>query len=119
MTNRIGFGAARFPPQPEATRAERIERAEQMLARALNLRTLVAVVGNGCSQPLGYPGWAGFARGVLEHSLSALESRQDEEATTSVLAEVRVHHDELLRAEEPEPTDLAYLDRDRKTTGSR
>lgn len=37
----------------------------QMLSRALDSDTTVAFVGAGCSAPLGYPTWTGFAQSVL------------------------------------------------------
>lgn len=108
MTHRIGFGVARFAPPAGASRAERIERAEQMLARALNLRTLVAVVGSGCSRPMGYPSWTGFAAEVVEHSAAALEERRDEPGAAAALAEVRAFRAGLAGGETLPATDLTY-----------
>lgn len=99
---------ARFAPQPGARRAERIERAEQMLSRALNLRTLVAVVGNGCSRPLGYPSWTGFARQALEHSIAALEERRDEPEAAAALADVLGLREALGEAEIVPANDLTF-----------
>ena len=35
---------------------------EQLLFRYLNTKTVVALVGSGCSLGLGYPTWKGFAK---------------------------------------------------------
>jgi tetratricopeptide (TPR) repeat protein len=40
-----------------------------MLAHALNQGTTVAVVGTGCSIPLGYPSWKSFATDLIDQTL--------------------------------------------------
>ena len=37
----------------------------QLLFRYLNTKTVVAIIGSGCSRPLGYPNWKEFATDVL------------------------------------------------------
>lgn len=61
-----GFLAHRLPVASDVAILTRLERNKDMLSRCLNLRTTVAVVGAGCSNPLGYPLWAGFVAAVLE-----------------------------------------------------
>jgi tetratricopeptide (TPR) repeat protein len=75
MGSWIGFGAHRLQPDPEATREERILRSREMLARVLNVRTLVAFLGSGCSAPLGYPTWREFAQVAVELTLRDLQER--------------------------------------------
>jgi tetratricopeptide (TPR) repeat protein len=64
-----GFGAQRFPLDPQSPPKERQERTRIMLARALNLRTVVALVGSGCSAPLGYPTWNTLVADVIREAL--------------------------------------------------
>ncbi|HEU0015981.1 MAG TPA: SIR2 family protein [Longimicrobium sp.] len=66
MERIAGFGAERFPLEPRSPRTERVERSRIMLARALNLRTVVAFIGSGCSAPLGYPTWRELVGGVVQ-----------------------------------------------------
>ena len=75
MRSWLGFGAHRLQPDPEATREERILRSREMLARVLNVRTLVAFLGSGCSAPLGYPTWREFAYGAVALTLRDLQER--------------------------------------------
>ncbi|HEV7737060.1 MAG TPA: SIR2 family protein, partial [Chlamydiales bacterium] len=51
-----------------STFEQRQEHIKNMLARYLNLRTVVALIGSGASIPLGYPSWTGFAKNTLEHA---------------------------------------------------
>lgn len=44
-----------------------------MLAHSLTQGTTVAVVGSGCSVPLGYPTWARFAAEIVDLTLDALD----------------------------------------------
>ena len=61
----LAFGTERFPPNELASREDREQRTMIMLARALNLRTVVAFVGSGCSAPLGYPPWRQLVKQVV------------------------------------------------------
>ncbi len=49
-----------------------------MLARALNLRSTVALVGAGCSAALGYPLWNAMVQRLIKDALDSLETREDE-----------------------------------------
>lgn len=51
---------------PQASFSQRQEHILNMLARYLNLRTVVALVGAGASIPLGYPSWTDFAKNTLK-----------------------------------------------------
>ncbi|HEY0514044.1 MAG TPA: SIR2 family protein [Thermoanaerobaculia bacterium] len=65
--------AAHMLPLPSGVDAEaRTRHSRQMLFRALNLKTTIAVVGSGCSVPLGYPTWSGFTEQVLSETIQAL-----------------------------------------------
>jgi tetratricopeptide (TPR) repeat protein len=70
----VSLGAHRLRPRKNATREESLQRSREMLFHALSLRTTVAVVGSGCSAPLGYPTWRGFATEVVDLTLEALGS---------------------------------------------
>lgn len=72
MSRTVSLGAHRLPLSAEASREERLERSREMLFHALTQETVVAVVGTGCSMPLGYPSWRGFAAELVERSLDAL-----------------------------------------------
>src|SRR5690348_6258687 len=54
---------------------ERSERARQMLARTLVMGTTVGFVGAGCSVPLGFPTWTGFATSVVKKTIEWLETK--------------------------------------------
>jgi len=71
MDERVGFGAHKFEPEWVATRDERLRRTREMLSRVLNLRSTVALVGAGCSVPLGYPTWAQFAQLLVAYTLES------------------------------------------------
>ncbi|MFP5248063.1 MAG: SIR2 family protein, partial [Thermoanaerobaculia bacterium] len=73
MTRIYGFGAERIAPPAGATPQELEERNRQMLSRALNLGTLVAFCGSGCSAPLGYPNWREFTRLAVEATVTAAQ----------------------------------------------
>jgi tetratricopeptide (TPR) repeat protein len=60
------FGTERFPYDRSASPDDQKKRIEIMLARALNLRTVVAFVGSGCSAPLGYPAWKALVADVVK-----------------------------------------------------
>jgi tetratricopeptide (TPR) repeat protein len=66
LSDYVAFGAHKLPPTRIADRDERIRSYEHMLCRALNLRTVVAFVGAGCSAAFGYPNWEEFARKTVE-----------------------------------------------------
>ena len=71
MTETVALAAHRLPPAPDASRKERLRRSREMLAHALTQGTTVAVVGSGCSTPLGYPTWKSFAAEVVDLALTA------------------------------------------------
>jgi hypothetical protein len=60
---------------------ERQKHIKNMLARYLNLRTVVALIGSGASIPLGYPSWTGFAENTLE---KASEFIKDEDFSGTI-----------------------------------
>lgn len=70
MKQILAFGAERFPLDSKATREARHQRSRVMLERALNLRTMIAFVGSGCSAPLGYPVWKGLVSNVIAETLA-------------------------------------------------
>jgi tetratricopeptide (TPR) repeat protein len=74
----FAFGAHKMPHQPGADRAERSRRNEHMLCRALNLGTVVAFVGAGCSAAFGYPNWARFAREMLAFTTRVTPGKHDD-----------------------------------------
>jgi tetratricopeptide (TPR) repeat protein len=61
-----GFVAHMPALHPGAGPEEIKARNERMLMHALSMRSTVAVVGSGCSQPLGYPSWGEFACRVID-----------------------------------------------------
>ena len=89
MDERLGFGVHKLDPKPGATRAERLQRSEHMLARVLNLNTTIAFVGSGCSVPLGYPMWREFTTKVVEETLATVKSTPSLKLTTSQLRRFR------------------------------
>ena len=108
MSRSIDFGAGRFPLRWDAGRSGRILRAEHMLARALNLRTLVVIAGSGCSVPSGRPDWATFVREVVEHAVEAVESRPADSETAGIREQLRDAREEVQGPKELEATDLMY-----------
>lgn len=72
MARVVSLGAHRLPLPPGASREERLDRSREMLAHALTQGTTVAVVGTGCSMPLGYPSWQEFAGELVDRSLEVL-----------------------------------------------
>jgi len=75
MAGTVALGAHRLPPAPDASREERLRRSREMLAHALTQEATVAVVGSGCSSPLGYPSWKSFAAEIVDLTLTALDGR--------------------------------------------
>lgn len=75
MASTIGPASHRLSLSPEAARDERLGRAREMLSRALSQETLVAVVGTGCSAPLGYPTWRQMAEELVRLALDKLRER--------------------------------------------
>jgi hypothetical protein len=71
MQQVMAFGAERFPLDPKATFPQRVARSRVMLERALNLRTMIAFVGSGCSAPLGYPVWRTLVSDVVQETFDA------------------------------------------------
>lgn len=84
MKQMLAFGAERFPLDPQATRPEREARSRVMLERALNLRTMIAFVGSGCSAPLGYPVWKDLVARVVAETRS--RKKWDADATARLKA---------------------------------
>lgn len=50
-------------------------RSLQMLARALNIRNLVAFIGSGLSRPYGHLTWDEFTKEVVEGTIKAIGTR--------------------------------------------
>ncbi|MFP3940573.1 MAG: SIR2 family protein [Thermoanaerobaculia bacterium] len=109
MSRSIDFGAGRFPLRWDAGRSGRILRAEHMLARALNLRTLVVIAGSGCSVPSGRPDWATFVREVVEHAVRAVERRPADSEASEIREQLREARDSLQGPEVLEAADLMYF----------
>jgi tetratricopeptide (TPR) repeat protein len=70
MEQILAFGNERFPIAPLASPEERETRSRITLARALNLRTVVAFIGSGCSAPLGYPVWRGLVTEIVKETIN-------------------------------------------------
>ena len=70
------FAPDRMELPPWADHDEWQERRRAMLARALNLRTVVAFLGSGCSAALGYPTWEDLTGRIIDGTLGALSSPQ-------------------------------------------
>jgi tetratricopeptide (TPR) repeat protein len=70
----VSLAAHRFPPRPGATYEERLARSREMLSHALSQGSTVAVVGSGCSAPLGYPNWRQLATEIVDLSLEAVRA---------------------------------------------
>lgn len=67
-------------------------RTRQMLARALNMRSVIGFVGAGISQAYGYPSWPDFAESVVRFTINAVGVPIDgptRELLTSYCAEPR------------------------------
>lgn len=84
MDERIGFAVHKLPPNPWASPEERLELNRQMLARVLNLHTLVAFVGAGCSVPLGYPTWQQMALNILSNAAKEFQRYPDNKSASEV-----------------------------------
>lgn len=52
---------------------------EWMLFRALNMKSVVAIVGSGCTIPLGYPTWPVFVHRLLSDMANALADFDEKE----------------------------------------
>ena len=76
MAPKATLGAHRLPPAPDAPREDRLRRSREMLFHALTQRAMVAVVGSGCSIPLGYPSWKRLATELIDRTLEVLSSRR-------------------------------------------
>lgn len=73
----VRFGAHKQRPPRWSNRDERQLHSIDMLCRVLNMRTTVAVVGSGCTIPLGYPTWEGFACGLVDRVADGLAGVTD------------------------------------------
>src|ERR1700720_2089952 len=82
LADYFAFGAHKMPHKLGADREERSKRNEHMLCRALNLGTVVAFVGAGCSAAFGYPTWSTFASEMIRLATGVTPSK---------------HHDALRR----------------------
>jgi len=74
----VALAAHRLPPAPDSSREERLRRSREMLAHSLTQGSTVAVVGSGCSAPLGYPSWKGFAEEIVDLTLAKGDGSQRE-----------------------------------------
>lgn len=72
----VSLEAHRLKPRFGASREERLERNREMLSHALSGGKLVAVVGSGCSAPLGYPTWGELTTTVLDRAVEFLKARR-------------------------------------------
>jgi tetratricopeptide (TPR) repeat protein len=69
--------AAHKMPLPSSPEERRLHR-ENMLFRVLNMKNVVAVVGSGCTTPLGYDSWTRFAQKLLATTRTTIQ-RSDEQ----------------------------------------
>jgi tetratricopeptide (TPR) repeat protein len=104
----VALGAHRLPPAPDASREERLERSREMLAHALCQETTVAVVGSGCSVPLGYPSWKGFAAELIDRTLAVLAGRQPIEGDGSQREQLLRIQRRLVSTPRPDSEDLMF-----------
>lgn len=72
MGSAIRFAAHKMSLPPTATPEQRTLHREWMLFRALNMKSVVAVVGSGCTISLGYPMWCCFVCRLLSDIAAAL-----------------------------------------------
>jgi hypothetical protein len=89
-----------LPLSPGASLEERAHHSRQMLLRALNLKTTIAVVGSGCSVPLGYPAWTEFTRDIIRKSISVVSPGSRDEGR------LRGYIDALEASDKLQRTDL-------------
>jgi len=78
-----------------------------MLAHALTQGTTVAVVGSGCSVPLGYPTWTQFAKEFVDLAFNALDRSGAE--GRSDLDSVRRFQARLAAADPPKSDELMFF----------
>lgn len=79
-----------------------------MLCRVLNLRTTVAVVGSGCSRPLGYPGWHEMAEELLTRTVDALSSRPHQGTTGDGIDRLTGYRDQLRARQRTNAPELMF-----------
>ncbi len=108
MWERIGVGSQTRDPNFFASRAERIKRSKGILFRALNTHTIVAFIGSGCSVPLGYPTWHGFARAAVEHSLTVLQTMSSRAEAQAGVQRLTLFADQL-QTQSVSPQQLAFI----------
>lgn len=75
LADHFAFAAHKMSHKRGADPAELRQRNEHMLCRALNLGTVVAFVGAGCSAAFGYPTWAKFASEMIDLTRREIPSR--------------------------------------------
>jgi hypothetical protein len=104
----MAFAAHMLPVAASTNPVERERSSRNMLLRALNLKTTVAVIGSGCSVPLGYPKWSEFADRVICRTIDAIRGkmqpmppRQEEVCQTlaayrNALKTASPHHEDFL-----------------------
>lgn len=91
---RVSLGAhvEGLPPGVGWTKREDRKRRDQwnrqMLFRVLSMRTTVAFLGAGCSVPMGYPTWTGFAKKLVARTLGQVEGSDDKDRLQSYLREI-------------------------------
>lgn len=102
----VSVGAHHLRPRPGSSREERLARAREMLAHALTRGSTVAVVGNGCSIPLGYPSWSEFAKEIVDLALQTLEDRSQE---GTGIERVRRFQERLETARHLESKELMFI----------
>jgi tetratricopeptide (TPR) repeat protein len=89
LTDFFAFGTHKASSERLADRTARSKRNEHMLCRALNLRTVVAFVGSGCSAEFGYPTWESFATRIVKLTKKVAPADPRPESYMSVLAEYK------------------------------
>ena len=84
MTQGIRFAAHKMPMPLD--RKERRFHRESMLLRVLNMNNTVAVVGSGCTTPLGYDSWAEFADKLIERTREIVKREDEKERLVDLAA---------------------------------
>ena len=108
MRKTVGFGTHRLKLHPNATREERLQRSSEMLSRALNLRTTVAVVGAGFSVSMGYPTWRTMALEIVDRTVQHLLEASPDQSGSFEPSRLLQFKGRLESDQVPSPEDLMF-----------
>ena len=92
-SSHYAFGAHKIPLSASADLQERVCSYQHMLCRTLNLRTVVAFVGAGCSAAFGYPTWEGLAEEMIDETREAIGARYGERLDSFARVLAKYKHD--------------------------